>query len=143
LKRWHAEGYAPYLKALEQGPDDLKTLLRSHLTVATVTEALADVHVPERAGRVLDLTAGYAAAAWSPERADEIAARARRGRLSHLTEGVEALSERQSIAARVTTEVRVERTRTRIMKAMAAIEASGAPFTQAEIARVSGLNRKT
>src|SRR5690606_26445365 len=98
--------------------DALRTLLRQHLTVATVADVEADVHVPERAEYVLDKTASYAAATWSPERADEVSARSRRGRLSHLTEGVESVSERQAIAGRVTAEARANAAQTRIIKAM-------------------------
>lgn len=144
LKDWHAEADGAYRKALEETPEKgLLPLLRSHLTVSDVDASDGTVALPERAERVLDLVAGYAARAWSPEKADEVAAKARRGTLSHLTAGVESLSERQAIAARATTEGKVQKTRTLILKTMESVEHSGAPFTQAEVARASGLNRKT
>lgn len=144
LKGWHASAWGPYLKTLEGLPDeDLKPLLRQRLTVSAVVEADDAVDVPRRAERVLDLVAGYAARAWSPERADAIAERSRRGRLSHLTEGVRSLSERQAIAAKATASGRANAAQERIIRAMDSVERSGAPFTQVEVARVSGLNRKT
>ena len=143
LRGWHERAYGPYRKAIEEGPDALRTLLRQHLTVAAVADVEADVHVPERAEYVLDLTAGYAAASWSPERADEVAARARRGRLSHLTAGVTSLKERQAIAGRVTAEARANAAQTRIIKAMNEAVEFDAPFTVTEIARRSGLHRNT
>lgn len=98
---------------------------------------------PARGAYVLDKVIGYAASRWSPEKADEAIAFRSRGTMGHLMADAQSLSEKQAIAGKAVAEKRMQQARHAVLKAMDAVERSGAPFTQAEVARASGLNRKT
>ncbi len=98
---------------------------------------------PARGAYVLDKVIGYAASRWSPHKADEAISFRNRGSMKHLVADASSLKEKQAITGRVVAEARMQAARHTILKAMDAVERSGAPFTQAEVVRASGLNRKT
>lgn len=142
LRQWHGRRDPAYLAALSDR-QALKNLLVAAMPLdymLTLGEGLTE---PTRPAYILDKVLGFAARQWSPEKADEAAGYRSRGRLRHLTDDAPTLREKQAIAGKVVAEARMQDARHTVLKAMAAVEASGAPFTQAEVARASGLNRKT
>jgi len=142
LREWHGKRDPAYLAALSDRKA-LKELLAAAMPLdymLTLGEGLTE---PTRSAYVLDKVLGFAARQWSPQKADEAAGYRSRGRLRHLTDDAPTLKAKQAIAGKVVAEARMQAAQHAVIQAMSAVETSGAPFTQAEVTRASGLNRKT
>jgi len=141
LREWHCRCDKGYRAALS----DRKTL-RTTLAAAMpmdIVLTLGDGTIePRNAAYVLNQVVAYAARRWDPAKADAAAGYSTRGRDRHLVDGMQT-KEAQAVAGRGSADAKQRAAQNAIMKAMDAIEANGARFTQAEVTRVSGLNRKT
>lgn len=143
LREMHQRQDTEYLAALADRDGLMRALLSRLMPMESVLLLGDGLVEPQRGAYVLDKVISYAAARWNPARADAAVANSGRGRMSHLVAKAGSLKEAQAISGKAVASERMQQARKAVSEAMDAVERSGAPFTQAEVARASGLNRKT
>lgn len=142
LRELHERRDREYLAALADR-DLLAGMLARRMPMDRVLLLGEGLVEPARGAYVLDKVIGYAASRWSPDRADEAISFRSRGRMKHLVADAASLKEKQAISGKAVAEARMQAARHAVLKAMDSVERSGAPFTQAEVVRASGLSRNT
>lgn len=143
LREMHARGDAEYLAALRDRDGLMRPLLSRLMPMESILLLGDSLVEPQRGAYVLDKVISYAARRWNTARADSIVAASRQGRMGHLVAKAASLKEAQAISGRTVASERMQAARKAVSEAMDAVERTGSPFTQAEVARASGLNRKT
>ncbi|MGO4558106.1 hypothetical protein [Mesorhizobium sp. 2RAF21] len=141
LREWHGRRDKGYQAALGDR-NKLRAMLAKAMPMDIVLTLGDGIVEPRNAAYVLNQVVGFAARRWDPAKADAADGHGTRGRDRHLVDGMET-KQAQAVAGRVSADAKQCAAREAVMKAMAAVEASGTPFTRAEVARVSGLDRKT
>ncbi len=142
LREWQGRGDRAYLAALSDR-EALGSLLAAAMPMDRVLLLGDGLVEPRRGAYVLDKVVGYAASRWDPAKADSATAFRGRGKLRHLTDGKATVREKQAVAGRATAEAKQDAARKRILGGMYSVTKAGSDFTQSEVARVSGVSRKT